>query len=107
MISRRLFLGGLAATPAGAVPLLQTFVHDFDLELDGALELQEGDVLVVRLDERELSEEELAHATELLEEKVWPNVLILPKGVELEVLRRSPTVPLAYYENLPRTPGSR
>ena len=88
MISRRLFLGGLVTSTATA-PLLETFIHDLNLELDRALELQEGDVLVVHLDDLEMSEEQLAHATDLLERKVWPNILILPKGVELEVLRRA------------------
>ena len=90
MITRRLFLGGLVATPAAAVPLLETFVHDLDLEIDHALELQEGDVLVVRLDEQDLSADQLDQTQKLLEKKVWPNILIVPKGVEFEVLRRRP-----------------
>ena len=91
MISRRLFLGGLATTPAAAVPLLQTFVHDFDLEPDRALELQEGDVLVVRVPERfETSQAALDGIRDQLRRDVWPDVLVVPYGVELEVLRRSP-----------------
>ena len=89
MISRRLFLGGLATTPAAAVPLLETFVHDLDLELDGALELREGDVLVVRVPERfENSQADLDGIRDQLRRDVWPDVLVIPHGVELEVLRR-------------------
>lgn len=105
-ISRRLFLGSLATSTA-AVPLLPALVQDLDLEVDRALELQEGDVLVVYLNELDPSPEQLAHTTEFLEEKVWPNVLLIPKGVEFEVIRRSPTVSMAFYEKQPRAPGSR
>ncbi len=36
MISRRLFLGGLAAAPVCAVPLARAFIRDAGLEEDGA-----------------------------------------------------------------------
>ena len=88
MLTRRLFLGGVVTSTA-AVPLLEGFVRDLDLEVDRALELRGEDVLVVRVpDYMHLSPADLQQTEELLREKVWPHVLIIPKGVEFEVLRR-------------------
>ncbi len=87
-ISRRLFLGGVVTTAAGAKPMLRTFVHDLDLQVDRALELQEGDVLVVRVP-LDMSCEGVESIAAVLERDVWPNVVVVPVGVEFDVVRRS------------------
>jgi hypothetical protein len=87
-ISRRLFLG--RAVPAIAAAPLLKHVEDLDLELDEPLELREGDVLVVLVPERfETSQSELDGIRDQLRRDVWPDVLVVPHGVEFEVLRRS------------------
>ncbi len=87
-ISRRLFLGGMVTTPAAAVPLLQTFLHDLDLEVDRGLELRDDDFLVVRIPEW-MNEADIESAGRHLREHVWPNVVIVSAGVEFDVIRRA------------------
>ena len=86
-ISRRLFLGRVVPA-AAAAPLLRPG-EELDLG-DPPLELREGDVLVVRVPDRfETSEAELERIRDQLRRDVWPDVLVIPHGVDLEVLRRS------------------
>ncbi len=85
MISRRLFLGRVV--PAAAVAPLLKPGDELDLG-DPPLELSGDDVLVVRFPE-EATLDEIANAKTFLEAEVWPHVLLVQVGVELDVLRRS------------------
>lgn len=132
-ITRRLFLGRLSCT-AAAAPL--AFEEGWEPELvadvDREVGLSGDDILVVRIP-TSYSCEEVETITAELERSVWPHVLLVSEGVELEVLKRAhghheaaklfrslpptqemiddagverePTVSLAFYEDQPRTPG--
>ncbi len=87
-ISRRLFLGGITST-AAAAPLAfeEGWEPKLRLDVDREIELSGDDVLVVRFP-KGATLDEITIAKAFLEAEVWPNVLLVQEGVELEVIRR-------------------
>ena len=85
-VSRRVFLSGLV-TSSAAAPLLETLANDFELEPDRVFGLADDDILIVTVP-KWMTDEDCESSMTELEAKVWPHVLIVPDGVEFEVLRR-------------------